>query len=215
MSTWTVGLVVLAGGIAATLEATRLADLGVGPLDVLNTAVSRRTGLDIGIAIGLVNAVMVLATRALGGRLAVATVATAVALGPVVDGWLALHDVLGVAAEGPWAWSLLVAGTAAIGAGGAIQISSGWGPSPLDALVVRIAGPRWSLRLVRTVAELSLAAAGALAGGAIGPGTVVIALGVGPALGASMRLLAPLRARLGTTGVDHLAGGGSGAPPAG
>lgn len=199
VATWSVGLVVLAGGIAATLQATRSADLGVGPLDVLSTALARRSGLDIGIAIGLLNAAMVLAARALGGRLAVATIATALAIGPLVDGWLAVHDAAGLEPTGVGAWALLLLGTAAIGSGGAIQISSGWGPSPLDELVVALAGRRWTLRRVRTALELSLAGVGALAGGALGPGTLVIALGVGPALGATMHALAPLRTRLATT----------------
>lgn len=212
--TWAAGLAVLAGGIAATLLATRSADLGVGPLDVLSTALARRTGLDIGVAIGALNAVMVLSARLLGGRLTVATVATAVAIGPAVDGWLAAFEHAGLQPTGASAWALLGTGTVLIGAGGATQISSGWGPSPLDELVVAVAGARWSLRAVRTSVELGLAAAGALAGGALGPGTVVIALGVGPALGATMRALAPLRARLGSS-PSPIPPAGSADPPGG
>ncbi len=189
---WTVGLVLLAGGIAAAIAA----DVGVGPLDVVTTAINRRTGLDIGVAIVILNAAMVLVARIIGGRVALSTLVTAAALGPAVDLWLRVIDHLLPDPSGVAAWALLVAGVLLVGTGGGVQISSGWGPSPLDAMVVAIAGERWTLRLVRTIVEVSMAVGGALAGGALGPGTVVVALGVGPVLSQVVRLLAPLRRRL-------------------
>ena len=190
---WSVGLVLLAGGIAATIAA----DVGVGPLDVVTTALNRRTGMDIGVAIVLLNAAMVVVARVVGGRVGAATLATAFALGPAVDLWLRVIDALPVDIAGVAAWMLLVVGVLLVGSGGAVQISSGWGPSPLDAMVVAIAGDRLTLRLVRTVAEVSFAVGGALAGGALGVGTVVVALGVGPTLSVVVRSLAPVRRRLG------------------
>ena len=189
---WTVGLVLLAGGIASTIAA----DVGVGPLDVVTTAINRRTGLDIGVAIGLLNAAMVVAARLVGGRVGAATIATALGLGPAVDLWLRAIEAMPVELDGLSAWALLIVGVVLVGTGGAIQISSGWGPSPLDAMVVAIAGDRWTLRLVRTVVEVSYAVGGAIAGGALGFGTVVVALGVGPTLSTVVRLMSPVRRRL-------------------
>jgi uncharacterized membrane protein YczE len=190
---WSVGLVLLAAGIAAAIAA----DVGVGPLDVVTTALNRRTGMDIGVAIVALNAAMVLVARLVGGRIGAATLATALALGPAVDLWLRTIEAMPFEASGVTAWALLLAGVLLVGSGGAVQISSGWGPSPLDAMVVAIAGERWTLRLVRTVVEVAYAVGGALAGGALGVGTVVMALGVGPVLSTGVRLLSPLRRRLG------------------
>jgi uncharacterized membrane protein YczE len=190
---WSVGLVLLAGGIAAAIAA----DVGVGSLDVVTTALNRRTGMDIGVAIVVLNAAMVTVALVVGGRIGAATLATAVALGPAVDLWLRVFEGLPFEMAGMAAWVVLVAGVLLVGSGGAVQISSGWGPSPLDAMVVAIAGDRWTIRLVRTVVEVSYAVGGALAGGALGLGTVVMALGVGPVLSLGLRLLSPLRRRLG------------------
>jgi len=190
---WSVGLVLLAGGIAATIAA----DVGVGPLDVVTTALNRRTGMDIGVAIVLLNVAMVVVARVVGGKVGAATLATAAALGPAVDLWMRAIDAMPFEPGGVVAWVMLVVGVLLVGSGGAVQISSGWGPSPLDAMVVAIAGDRWTLRLVRTIVEVSYAVGGALAGGALGLGTVVVALGVGPTLSIVVRLLAPVRGRLG------------------
>jgi uncharacterized membrane protein YczE len=159
------------------------------------TAIARRTVLDIGAAIAVVSVSLVIGARVIGGRLGAATIATAVLLGPAVDGWLAL---IGRFPEpvGAGGWALLLAGIVLIATGGAVQISSGWGPSPLDALCVAIAGHRWSLRRVRTGVELSFAAGGGLAGGALGAGTLVVAVGVGPVLAVAMSLLRPVRRTL-------------------
>jgi len=193
---WTAGLVVLAAGIASVLAA----DLGAGPLDVVSTAVARLTGWPIGVPITAVNAGLAVAAWRLSGRLGAATVATALLLGPLVDLWLVVLD------SGPhvdslaWAWALLIVGVLLVGLGGAVQIASGWGPSPLDAFCVAVSERRWTLRRVRTWTELSFAAVGGLAGGALSVGTLVVAVGVGPALAGWLRVvrrgpLAPLGPR--------------------
>ena len=182
---WTAGLVVLAAGIAAVLAA----DLGAGPLDVVSTAVARLTGWPIGVPIMAINGALALAAWHLSGRVGAATVATALLLGPLIDLWLIVF------ASGPhvdsvrWAWLLLLVGVLLIGLGGAVQIASGWGPSPLDAFCVAVSERRWSLRRVRTGTEISFAAVGGLAGGALSVGTLVVALGVGPALAGWLRVV--------------------------
>jgi uncharacterized membrane protein YczE len=182
---WSIGLVVLAAGIAAVLAA----DLGAGPLDVVTTAVARLTGWPIGIPIMAVNAALALAAWRLSGQLGAATVVTALLLGPLIDLWLVVLDSGPHVESVAWAWGLLVVGVLLIGLGGAIQIASGWGPSPLDAFCVAVAERRWSLRAVRTATEVSFAVVGGLAGGALAIGTLVVALGVGPALAGWLRLV--------------------------
>lgn len=194
--TWCVGLVLLSAGIAATL----VAGVGVGPLDVASTGLARSFDIEIGWAIAAMNVVLVVFAALISGRVEPATIATAAALGPAVAAWLELLDLTFGEPAGVWRWALLVAGLVLIGAGGAVQISSGWGPSPVDALTVAIVeAMHWRLRWVRTGLELSFVLLGALAGGAWGAGTVFLAVGVGPVVAALLGVLRPVRVRLGTT----------------
>ena len=147
---------------------------------------------------------MAVAARALGARVRVATVLTALALGPLVDVIITVLDrselFVGPGAldrGGPWPWTGLAVGIVLIGAGGALQITSGWGPSPLDALAVAIVdATSWSMRRVRTALEVSFVVVGGLAGGALGAGTLLLAVGVGPVVASVLGRLEPLRERL-------------------
>lgn len=199
--TWCAGLVLLAAGIATLLAA----GVGVGPLDVAGTALARNLDIEIGWAIAALNVLVVVITAVIGGRISTATIATAAALGPAVAIWL---EVIAASTGDPvsgWRWVAVLAGVLLIGSGAAVQISSGWGPSPVDALTVAIVEARgWGLRWVRTGLELSFVVVGGLAGGALGAGTVVVAIGVGPAVAGALGLLRPLRDRLGTAAPgDH------------
>ena len=59
-------------------------------------------------------------------------------------------------------------------------IGAGLGPGPRDGLITGIAARGHSLRLVRTLIELSVLAAGAVLGGTVGVGTLAYALAIGP-----------------------------------
>jgi len=66
---------------------------------------------------------------------------------------------------------------------GGLYIGAQLGPGPRDGLMtglVRRTG--WSVRVVRTAIELTVLAAGFLLGGAVGFGTVLYALAIGPLL---------------------------------
>ena len=67
------------------------------------------------------------------------------------------------------------------GMGLGLYIGSGLGAGPRDGLVVGL-NERfgWLLRRSRTVVELAALAAGAAFGGAVGIGTVLFAVGIGP-----------------------------------
>lgn len=194
--TWCAGLVLLSAGIAAALAA----GVGVGPLDVASTGLARSFDIEIGWAIAAMNVLLVIVAAVISGRVEAATIATAAALGPTVALWLELIAATVGEPVGAWRWTMLVAGLLLIGAGGAVQISSGWGPSPVDAVTVAIVDvTHWQLRWVRTGLELTFVLLGGLAGGAWGAGTVFLAVGVGPVVAALLGLLRPLRTRLGTT----------------
>jgi uncharacterized membrane protein YczE len=72
----------------------------------------------------------------------------------------------------------------------ALYVGAQLGPGPRDGLMTGLARRTgWSIRRVRTVIEVAVLAVGVLLGGTVGVGTVVFALGVGPATQFFLRYL--------------------------
>ena len=76
------------------------------------------------------------------------------------------------------AW--LAAGIALNGLATACYIGAGLGPGPRDGLMTGVAARGHSLRVVRTLIELSVLAIGFALGGTVGVGTVAYAVSIGP-----------------------------------
>ena len=75
----------------------------------------------------------------------------------------------------------MLGGVVLNGAASAMYIGSQFGPGPRDGLMTglsRVTGA--SIRLVRTLIEVSVVAVGWLLGGVVGIGTIVYAVGIGP-----------------------------------
>jgi uncharacterized membrane protein YczE len=75
---------------------------------------------------------------------------------------------------------LLVGGVVGTGIGTGLYIGARLGPGPRDGLMTGLAARGHSIRVVRTVLELSVLALGWWLGGTVGVGTVVFALAIGP-----------------------------------
>ena len=76
-------------------------------------------------------------------------------------------------------------GIAMVGFGSALYITCGLGPGPRDGLMLglskrSIAGRQISIRVARTVVEISVMVAGLFLGGSIGIGTLIFMFGIGP-----------------------------------
>lgn len=86
--------------------------------------------------------------------------------------------------------ALSIAGILTIGLGSGFYLSTRLGAGPRDGLMmglVRKTGK--SVRLIRTIIEIVVLAAGWLMGGAVGFGTVAFALGIGPVVQFMFKLL--------------------------
>jgi uncharacterized membrane protein YczE len=180
------GLLLFALGIVMTLRS----DVGLGPWDVLHQGVADHSPLSFGTA-GIVVGVGVLAAAlALGGvHLGVGTVLNAVLIGAFVD-LIILADVVPEPDALASRLALDVAGVATIGIGTALYIGANMGTGPRDSLMLAV-GRRLGVRvsLARTAVELGALAAGAALGGTVGVGTLIFALGVGPAVELAFRVL--------------------------
>ena len=166
-----------------------LADLGLGPWEALHQGLSERSGVPIGTVGILVGFAVLAAWVPLRQRPGVGTLCNVVLIGLVIDA------VLAVAPE-PEALvvrvTCLVAGIVAMGIGSGLYIGAGLGPGPRDGLMTGIAARGHSLRLVRTLIELTALAAGWALGGTVGVGTLAFALGIGPLVQAALgRLTVP------------------------
>ncbi len=154
------------------------ANLGLDPWDVFHQGLNRHLPLSFGMITALTGLVVLLAWIPLRQRPGLGTISNVVVIGISVDAalWL-LPDVHG--------WWLRVATMLASVVLNAIAIvlyiGAGFGPGPRDGLMTGlVARTGGSIRLVRTVIEVTVLVTGWLLGGSVGPGTVVYALGIGP-----------------------------------
>ena len=167
------GLVCCGVGLALMV----LADLGLGPWEVLHQGLSERTGVPIGTVGILVGFLVLVSWLPLRQRPGVGTVCNVVVIGLVVDAMLA---VVPEPTATMTRWSCMVGGVVLFGLGSGLYIGAGLGPGPRDGLMTAIAARGRSLRLVRTLIELSVMLIGWALGGTVGVGTLVFALGIGP-----------------------------------
>ena len=153
------------------------AGLGLDPWDVLHQGLSRRTGLGLGWVSIAVGALVLLIWIPLRQRPGLGTVSNVIVVGLTAQAALAL-----VPTPQPLAAraALLLAGIVLNGAATALYIGAGFGPGPRDGLMTGLAARGHSIRLVRTLIELAVLAAGWLLGGAVGVGTLAYALSIGP-----------------------------------
>jgi uncharacterized membrane protein YczE len=153
------------------------ANLGLASWDVLHQGLARQTGLPLGWIVNLVGAAVLLLWWPLRQRPGVGTVANVIVVGVVADATIAVVPAVHTpAVQIP----LLAVAIAINGVGTGLYVGAGLGPGPRDGLMTGLAARGHSIRLVRTLIELSVLAVGWLLGGSIGIGTLAFALAIGP-----------------------------------
>ena len=170
-----VGLVMFGVGIGTLF----LADLGVGPWDVLHDAlaglIDRQPGTVI-IGLGLVLLVLVAALRQPIGP---ATVANVVIIGSTVNVLMAVVEPPSSVAVR----ALLVAAAPILVAfGSMLYLGAGLGTGVRDGLMTALVDAGFSIRAARTCLEVTVLVGGGALGGSYGIGTLAFALLVGPLL---------------------------------
>ena len=152
--------------------------LGLDPWDVFHDALSKRTGLSFGTITAITGAAVLLCWLPLRQRPGVGTVCNILLIAVAVDATLALLPIPRLLVV---RIVLLVAGVVLNGLATALYIGARLGPGPRDGLMTGLhARTGWSIRLIRTVIELTVLVTGFLLGGTVGVGTVIYALAIGP-----------------------------------
>ena len=151
--------------------------LGLDPWDVFHYGLARHVPLSFGQVTIVVGAIVLLAWIPLRQRPGIGTILNIFVIGLSADFGLAMMtqpgNLVGRSA-------LLVGGIVLNGLAGALYVGAHLGPGPRDGLWVAVTRRYGlSIRVVRTVIELTVLVIGWLMGGVVGVGTVLYALSIG------------------------------------
>lgn len=169
-----VGLALYGFSISVLIKA----GLGISPWDIFHQGLGRLTGISIGAVIVGVSFLVLLLWIPLKIRPGWGTLANAVLIGTFVD----LSMPLLPEAEGIlWQIVFLAGGLFLLAVASACYLGAAFGPGARDGLMTGLARRTgWSIRLCRTLIEVTVAAAGWLLGGTLGIGTIAEAFLIGP-----------------------------------
>jgi uncharacterized membrane protein YczE len=153
------------------------AELGASPFDVLNTGLSDTTGWSFGMCFVVNSIVFFAAGRAMGARLGWACIVGTLVIGPLVDAVLGLiPEQEALAARVP----MMVAGILVIAVGICLVIPSELGPGPTEVLMLGLVARGMDVVPARWISDGLPVVVGAVLGGALGVGTVIWVLAMGP-----------------------------------
>lgn len=160
--------------------------IGVPPWDVFHQGISEHTGLGLGTVLIIVAFFVLLLWIPLRLRPGLGTIMNAVEIG-LVENIVQSHvpDTKVMAVRILY----VVIGMCAISAGSGLYIGAQFGSGPRDGLMLGL-NQRFgiSVRLARTVVEITVMIIGIFLGGSIGVGTFVFALGIGPMVQVTLRM---------------------------
>jgi uncharacterized membrane protein YczE len=152
-------------------------DLGVAPFDVLNTGAHERFGLSFGVWYVIDSLIFFAVGMILGWRPGPATFVGTFVIGPMIN--LALDLLPRHEALLP-RFGYLVAGVLIIGFSVSVVITVDLGVGPTEAVMLGLMRHHWGVIPARIVSDGIPLAVGVALGGAVGIGTVVFLLAMGP-----------------------------------
>ena len=182
------GLFFCACGIVCFLES----ELGLPPWDVLHQGLAEQAGISFGAANLVVSVVVLALAWLLRAHIGLGTLLNALLIGTFVLLVTPLDAIASLSEEGIGVrTALVVLALPFFGVGSAFYIAATMGAGPRDSLMLVTAkGLGVRIGVARTALEVLALAAGFALGGTAGIGTLVFALGIGPAVEASFWLLA-------------------------
>ncbi|HSJ37462.1 MAG TPA: YitT family protein [Planococcus sp. (in: firmicutes)] len=170
-----VGMMVLGLGIAMTIKGDRL---GIGPWDVLHVGLYQNFGLTIGSWAIIAGFVLISVTSMARRRWPqFGTLLNMVLIGLFIDLFnFLIPDIHSMAGQ----ILIFTAGIFVMGYGVGLYVAPKMGAGPRDDLMlILVQRTGWSVSVIRTAIEVTVAVLGWLLGGPIGIGTVLIALFLG------------------------------------
>lgn len=153
------------------------AQLGVSPFDVLSTGLAETTGWSVGMAFIVCSVTCFAVGRLLGGLLGPACVPGTIVIGVLVN--LAL-DVLPEPAALIVRIPMFVAGVLVVAAAITLGVASELGPGPTEVLMLGLMARGMPVVPARWLSDGLPVVVGTLLGGAVGAGTVLFWVVMGP-----------------------------------
>jgi len=175
-------------GVSAGMQVQ--AGLGLDPWDVLHQGLALVSDRQIGTVSIVVGVLVLLLWIPLRQWPGLGTVSNVLVVGLAINATLAVFPLQhGVPARvGTLTTAVVLCGLAT-----GMYITAGFGPGPRDGLMTGIARRTGvSIRLSRTIVEVTVLLAGWLLGGTVGVGTVLFAVAIGPLSQLFLRLFARL-----------------------
>lgn len=168
------GLAGFGSGIAFFVEA----DIGVPPWDVFHQGISEKTGFGLGTILIVVSFIVLLLWIPLRLVPGIGTILNAVEIGLVEN---VVQDLLPTPDHMALRIAFMGIGMLCIAAGSGLYIGAELGSGPRDGLMLGL-NARFgiSVRVARTVVEVTVMIVGIFLGGSLGLGTFVFAFGIGP-----------------------------------
>ncbi|MCE9623213.1 MAG: hypothetical protein K8R99_12790 [Actinomycetia bacterium] len=174
--------ILVAVGVPMLIEA----ELGVAPFDVFNTGVGHATGWSLGICF-VVDAMIFFGIGiALGVRPGLGSVGGTVLIGPMIN--VVLSVIPKQHALFP-RFALLIAGTLILAVAICLVVSTDLGAGPTEVVMLGLIHRGLGIVPARWISDGTPLVIGTLLGGAIGPGTLLFALSMGPMVKFGLRRL--------------------------
>lgn len=173
-------------GYALAVRLMIASGLGLGPWDSFHVGLNYLTGMSVGAASMLCGVLIVAGSWLIGIRPGIGTIGNMIGISIFLD---LLQPLIPTATDWRWAVAFQIGGIVLCGLTTGVYIAAGLGKGPRDGLMVGLSQRTgWPIRRVRTLIEIAVLGCGWLMGGPIGVGTIMFALGIGPAVQWGLRL---------------------------
>lgn len=178
-----IGLVIF--GLGEALLVT--AGVGVSPWTVFAEGVTNLTGWSLGFATFVISVMVLILWIPLKRTPGIGTILNAVIIALALEFMLPLLPTFQSYLANV---VLALVGVLVTGFGGAIYLIANLGPGPRDGLMTGLQSvTKLPIAVVRTCLEITVVIIGWMLGGTLGLGTILFALGIGPAMAIGMQIL--------------------------
>lgn len=166
--------------IGFSIAFMKYANLGLGPWDVLNDSLAELTGVQLGTVSIVVGVIVLLLWIPMRERPGAALIPSIVLIGAFTNiGMDFIESASSALLRSAW----LITGILLASLGSALYLGSRLGAGPRDGLMLGLSRKTgWSVGRTRTALEVFVLVVGWILGGAVGIGTVISALTIGPAI---------------------------------
>lgn len=167
-------------GYALSVRLMIASGLGLGPWDSFHVGLNYLTGMSVGAANIVCGLLIVAGSWLISIRPGIGTLANMIGISIFLD---TLQPLIPAVTDWRWAVAFHVSGIVLCGLTTGVYIAAGLGKGPRDGLMVGLSQQTgWPIRRVRMLIEIAVLGCGWLMGGPIGVGTIMFALGIGPAV---------------------------------